>query len=128
MNARPVLLTFCLAVAVCGGACKRKKAPQPELPAPAAAPVAGTAPPQPGQPSPVPQEVATTREAQVADAYIQEMSQTLNDFLADYIRQHKRVPKDINEMVSLKLITSVPVLPAGKKWVIDQQTGKIFAR
>ena len=61
-------------------------------------------------------------------AYVQEMTSTLNDFLADYIRQHKRVPKDINEMMSLKLITSIPALPAGKKWVINQQTGKISAQ
>ena len=56
------------------------------------------------------------------------MTSTLNDFLADYIRQHKRVPRDINEMMSLKLITSIPVLPGGKKWVINQQTGKISAQ
>lgn len=62
------------------------------------------------------------------EAYVQEMTQTLNDFLADYIREKKRVPKDINEMVSLKIITSIPVLPSGKKWIINQQTGKISAQ
>jgi hypothetical protein len=56
------------------------------------------------------------------------MTQTLNDFLGDYIRQHKRIPKDINEMVSLKIITSIPVLPGGRKWVIDPQSGKISAQ
>ena len=68
-----------------------------------------------------------TRETHDA-VYIQEMTSTLNDFLADYTRQHKRVPRDINEMLSLKLITSIPVLPGGKKWVIHQQTGKISAQ
>ena len=68
-----------------------------------------------------------TRETHDAK-YIQEMTSTLNDFLADYTRQHKRVPKDINEMMSLKLITSIPVLPGGKKWIINQQTGKISAQ
>ncbi|MFM8468873.1 MAG: hypothetical protein ACKODH_02720 [Limisphaerales bacterium] len=56
------------------------------------------------------------------------MTQTLNDFLGDYIKQKKRIPKDVSEMVGLKVITSVPVLPGGKKWVIDQQTGKISAQ
>ena len=56
------------------------------------------------------------------------MTQTLNDFLGDYIKRNKRIPKDINEMISLKIITSVPVLPGGKKWVINQQTGKICAQ
>ena len=69
----------------------------------------------------------STRESKDA-AYTLEMTQTLNDFLGDYIKQHKRIPKDINEMVSLKIITSVPVLPGGRKWVIDQQTGKISAQ
>ncbi len=31
-------------------------------------------------------------------------------------------------MVSLKIITSIPALPGGKKWVIDQQTGKLSAQ
>ena len=56
------------------------------------------------------------------------MTRTLNNYLGDYIRQHKRIPKDINEMVSLKIITSIPVLPGGRKWVIDQQTGKLSAQ
>lgn len=124
---RPFLLTFCVTVAVCGVGCKRQKAPQPELTAPAEAPVATVAP-QPGQPSPLPPRGGTTREADVAASYIQEMTQTLNDFLGDYIREKKRMPKDINEMVSLKIITSIPVLPGGKKWVINQQTGKISAQ
>lgn len=74
-----------------------------------------------------PATVVTTIASNQA-AYEQEMAQTLNDFLADYIREKKRIPKDINEMISLKLITSVPALPAGKKWVINQQTGKISAQ
>ncbi|NBV22816.1 MAG: hypothetical protein EBS05_12985 [Proteobacteria bacterium] len=69
----------------------------------------------------------STRESKDT-AYTLEMTQTLNDFLGDYIRQHKRIPKDINEMVSLKIITSIPVLPGGRKWVIDPQSGKISAQ
>ncbi len=56
------------------------------------------------------------------------MTQTLNDLLGDYIREKKRVPRDIGEMMSLKIITSIPALPPGKKWVINQQTGKISAQ
>lgn len=106
--------------------CKRRKAPEPPAPAPVEASAATSAAPapQPGQPAP---PVATTRESNDA-AYTQEMTQTLNDFLGDYIKQKKRIPKDVSEMVGLKVITSVPVLPGGKKWVIDQQTGKISAQ
>lgn len=81
-----------------------------------------------GAPPPAPaSQGGATRETHDA-AYVQEMTSTLNDFLADYIREKKRVPRDINEMVSLKVITSIPVLPGGKKWVINQQTGKISAQ
>jgi hypothetical protein len=89
-----------------------------------AAPIAMPAGAPPAAPA---SQGGATRETHDA-TYIQEMTSTLNDFLADYIREKKRIPKDINEMVSLKLITSIPVLPGGKKWVINQQTGKISAQ
>lgn len=81
-----------------------------------------------GAPPPASVDAGGATRATHDAVYIQEMTSTLNDFLADYIRQHKRVPRDINEMVSLKLITSIPTLPGGKKWVINQQTGKISAQ
>lgn len=106
-------------------ACKRD-APEP---VPVAAPPAPAQPasapaPAPGQPAP---PVVNTQESSDA-AYIQETTQLLNDFLAEYKKTNTRIPKDVAEMVSLKIITSAPVLPGGKKWVIDQQTGKISAR
>ncbi len=52
----------------------------------------------------------------------------MNDLLADYIRKNKRTPKDIGEMMGLGIITSIPPAPPGKKWVINQQTGKVSAR
>jgi len=124
---RPTIsLTVALLVVLSAAGCRRKSAAPPPVAPPAetpAAPVAATPPPAPGTPAPV---VTTTASNQAA--YEQEMTQTLNDFLGDYIREKKRIPKDINEMMSLKLITSIPVLPAGKKWVINQQTGKISAQ
>lgn len=89
-----------------------------------AAPIAMPAGAPPAAPA---NQGGATRETHDA-AYIQEMTSTLNDFIADYARQNKRVPKDVGEMVSLKLITSIPVLPGGKKWVVNQQTGKISAQ
>jgi hypothetical protein len=120
-----ILILACATLVFIG--CRKRSAPVAAAPAPAesSATPAATAPaPQSGGPAPA---LVTTQASNDA-AYIQEMTQTLNDFLADYIRQHKRVPRDINEMMSLKLITSIPVLPGGKKWVINQQTGKISAQ
>lgn len=126
LNRPTISLAVALLMALAATGCRRKSATPPPAAPPAeapAAPVAATPPPAPGTPAPV---VTTTASNQAA--YEQEMTQTLNDFLADYIREKKRIPKDISEMVSLKIITSVPALPAGKKWVINQQTGKISAQ
>ncbi len=113
---------LCVIVLVAG--CRRKPNPAPAPAAPAEVPSPAVATPPPSQPPP---PVVSTIESKDT-AYTQEMTQTLNDFLGDYIKQHKRIPRDIAEMVSLKIITSVPVLPGGKKWVINQQTGKISAQ
>lgn len=119
------LFLLLLGVALTIG-CRRSRTDTPS-PEAAGTPAAPVPMPAGAPPAALPSQGGATRETHDA-TYIQEMTSTLNDFLADYIRQHKRVPKDINEMVSLKIITSVPVLPGGKKWVIDQQTGKISAR
>ena len=129
-----LLLPVGLCVLVLVAGCRREPTPAPAPAAPAApaeVPGPAVATPQPGQPPP---PIVSTIESKDT-AYTQEMVQTLNDFLGDYIKQHKRVPRDIAEMVNLKIITSVPVLPGGKKWVIggkkwviNQQTGKISAQ
>lgn len=122
---RALLPCLCGIVLVAG--CKRRQPSQPApppVPAEFPAVVPAVPAPQLGQPPP---PAVSTRESHDS-AYTLEMTQTLNDFLADYIREKKRIPKDISEMVSLKIITSVPVLPGGKKWVINQQTGKISAQ
>lgn len=119
-----LVLGICAAVAVSG--CRRKKSSAPEAPSPVE--VSAAAPPAPApSTTPAPAQSVTTHASNEA-AYIQEMEQTLNDFLAEYIRAKKRTPKDINEMLSLRIITSMPPIPAGKKWVINQQTGKISAQ
>lgn len=128
------LLPLCLGAAVFAAGCKPGQTPDPEppapvrprAPAPASAPKPATPPASVAQPGPPPAAVSP-RESNDA-AYTREMTQTLNDFLGDYIKQNKRIPKDTDEMLRLKIITSVPPVPGGGKWVIDQQTGKISAR
>lgn len=130
MISRPVslilALSICTAVVVTG--CRRKEVDAPESqPVPTEPPpTAASIQQQPTAGATIVQGVSTIESKD--SAYTQEMTQTLNDFLGDYIKQNKKTPKDINEMVSLKIITSIPVLPGGKKWVINQQTGKISAQ
>jgi hypothetical protein len=126
---RTISFRFGLVIALCAltalTACRRRS--NAIAPGATEAPSAPVAMPAGAPPAAPAAQGGATRETHDAN-YIQEMTSTLNDFLADYTRQHKRVPKDINEMMSLKLITSIPVLPGGKKWVINQQTGKISAQ
>ncbi len=120
-------LAAALSATVATVGCRKRQevqAPAPPSEAPAVSVTPSAAPAPATGPAP---SVVTTKASNDA-AYIQEMTQTLNDFLGDYIREKKRTPKDISEMVSLKIITSVPTLPAGKRWVINQQTGKISAQ
>lgn len=134
MKTLPLVVPLLACAIVVTAGCHRRKGVTPEPAPPVAEPPAAPANPVPTSPRPAASvesgpapALVTTRESNDA-AYVQEMTQTLNDFLADYIREKKRVPRDINEMVSLKIITSIPVLPGGKKWVINQQTGKISAQ
>lgn len=122
-------LVIVLSVAVFGTGCRRKKAETdvaPPMPskAPAAIAMAPALPPI-GDTTPV--QKISTPESLDSD-YTAEMADSLNSFLGDYIRANKRIPKDLNEMVSLKIITSIPPVPGGKQWVIDQRTGRISAR
>ncbi|MBI3877095.1 MAG: hypothetical protein HY300_14255 [Verrucomicrobia bacterium] len=122
--------TFSASLPLCCCAALLLLACKPDVPAPVAPPAVAPAPaaampaPATGQPAP---PVVTTRESN-DDAYTKEMTQTMNEFLGEYIKANKRIPKDVGEMVGLKIITSVPMLPGGKKWVIDQQTGRISAK
>jgi len=117
------VVALCAMTALTG--CRRRNnAPAPTSAEAPSAPIAMPAGAPPAAPA---SQGGATRETHDA-TYIQEMTSSLNDFLADYIREKKRTPKDINEMVSLKIITSIPTLPGGKKWVINQQTGKISAQ
>jgi hypothetical protein len=129
-----ISLSFVLAIAVFAlPGCSRKKAeappPQAEAPAPSPSPKTetGVPAPPPAEAAPAPEPAVTTK-ASNDSAYIKEMEQTLNEFLGDYVRANHRIPKDINEMLNLKIITSIPAVPAGKRWVIDQKTGKISAK
>lgn len=49
----------------------------------------------------------------------------MNMLLGEYVAEHKRIPKDVNEMVAWKIISKVPPPPAGKRYVIDQSNGRI---
>jgi|GEM_PF-1374659 hypothetical protein len=130
---QPQVLVLLVTLVLVAGCRRQEEAAPAALPvakAPSApvAPVPPTSPAAP--PGPAPAQAVSPKDANATAyaGYIQELEQTMTDLLGEYIRKHKRTPKDINEMMSLGVITSIPPAPAGKKWVIDQQTGKVSAR
>jgi len=52
-------------------------------------------------------------------------TEQLNAILGDYIDAYNRVPKDLDELVRLKLIPRIPDPPAGKKYKINQSTHQV---
>jgi hypothetical protein len=100
----PLLLAFAL-VAVSTG-CRKKTAPvdsssaAPAGPSPIVLP-AGTRPP--GAVTPAPAALATQ----------------LNNALHSFLESKGRMPHDINELATAKLMPSVPPPPPGRKYAID---------
>lgn len=100
----PLLLALALVVASTG--CRKKPAPAgastpgPVVPSPIVLP-AGTRPP--GAVAPVPAALATQ----------------LNNALHSFIEMKGRMPNDINELATAKLVPAVPPPPPGRKYAID---------
>ena len=69
-------------------------------------------PPPPDAPAAEPQQLTASEEMSL-------VPESLNSVLRDYYDAESRVPKDLEEMVQLKLIPRVPTPPPGKKYVID---------
>lgn len=100
----PLLLALALVTASAG--CRKKTAPagssaaEPAGPSPIVLP-AGTRPS--GATAPVPPALATQ----------------LNDALHSYLEMKGRMPNDINELATAKLVPAVPPPPPGRKYAID---------
>jgi hypothetical protein len=54
-----------------------------------------------------------------------DLTETLNGILTDYADAHGRVPKDLAEMVRLKLIPRIPEAPPGKRFLINAERREI---
>ncbi|MBI3874547.1 MAG: hypothetical protein HY300_00955 [Verrucomicrobia bacterium] len=50
----------------------------------------------------------------------------MNSILSDYMSESRKTPKDMEEMVRLKLIRAIPAAPPGKKYVLDQNKRRVI--
>jgi hypothetical protein len=108
------------------GKSKKPETPQAAPPeqAVSAEAIAAPAPPAPPHPSQAPAESGD----RPIPANMQDVSldlESLNIILDNYYTAYEKVPKDINDMIRLKLIKRAPTPPPGKKYVIDPKKHKI---
>jgi hypothetical protein len=54
-----------------------------------------------------------------------DLTETLNSILTDYVDANDRVPRDLSEMVRLKLISRIPEAPPGKRYAINADRREI---
>jgi hypothetical protein len=117
---------FSLCALMVLGACKPKPEPPPPTPAEPKAPPSGTvsllpssessAPPPPSaEGAPVPAETTRTEPPPEEN----NVNETLTSVIRDFYDSSGRLPKDIQELVTLKLIPKMPEAPPGKKYELD---------
>jgi len=117
---------FSLCAVLALGACKPKPEPPPPTPVEPKAPPSGTvsllppsdnsAPPPPSAES-APVRAETTRTEPPPEE--NNVNETLTSIIRDFYDSNGRLPKDIQELVTLRLISKIPEAPPGKKFVLD---------
>jgi hypothetical protein len=114
-----VVATLLATLGVAG--CSKKTEPPPPEPRPAAAAVSVDATPEAAAPpAPTPNEPPPTGAP--ASAPEHELSlKELTTAVQTYMQVNPEYPKDLNDLVKMKLLKKMPVPPPGKKFVIDRQ-------
>jgi hypothetical protein len=117
-NLKKVTLGAALIVGLLTG-CGKKDAPT-ETPAAEPAAPAETAPTDAPPPPPVPggANSAPAPEAAPAEEKIDALTQVKNA-IQSFVISNERPPKDLNELVRMKYLKSLPAAPPGKKFVYD---------
>jgi hypothetical protein len=110
----------------CLAACKK---PEPLPPAPVTVTPAPNASrmENPAAPTPPPVAQAPTPEAG-KEVDLEEARAALNQAMRTWFLTRPNPPRDLNELVAAKLISSIPPPPPGKKWVPDARTMSVSAK
>lgn len=102
--------------------------PQPQKPAPVVAPPPSQAPP-PAPTSGIPATAVAEPGAPVPAPNVSPMEFSNATYLTllvqDFYAKNGRVPKDINELVTAKMIQTPPKPPPGTRYVIDAKNRQV---
>ena len=125
----------CLLAALVSVGCRRKTPPaDPGTPAATSQPAGSPAPAAPkGEFTPAPAVPADSPAAKahsemdqkLASGNVQLQLQVLDELLQAWVMSQNSIPKDLQALVGAKMLTKVPTPPSGKRFAVDQKTGRV---
>ncbi len=63
-------------------------------------------------------------DQKLASGNVQLQLQVLDDVLQAWVMSQNTIPKDLGELVRAKMLSKLPVAPPGKRFAVDQKTGR----
>lgn len=123
-------ITCCLLAALLAVGCRKKTTPaDPSTQAtPSTAPAApkGEFTPAPAVPANSPAAKAHSEmDQKLASGNVQLQLQVLDELLQAWVMSQNSIPKDLQALVGAKMLTKVPTPPPGKRFAVDQKTGRV---
>jgi len=130
-----LIIICCLLAALVSVGCRRKT-PQadPGTPAATSQPAGSPAPAAPkGEFTPAPAvpvdspaaKAHSEMDQKLASGNVQLQLQVLDELLQAWVMSQNSIPKDLQALVGAKMLTKVPTPPPGKRFAVDQKTGRV---
>lgn len=130
-----LIIICCLLAALVSVSCRRKTPPaDPGTPAATSQPDGSPAPAAPkGEFTPAPAVPADSPAAKahsemdqkLASGNVQLQLQVLDELVQAWVMSQNSIPKDLQALVGAKMLTKVPTPPPGKRFAVDQKTGRV---
>ena len=63
-------------------------------------------------------------DQKLASGNVQQQVQVLDELVQAWVMTKNSIPKDLEELVKAKMLSKVPIAPPGKRFAVDQKTGR----
>ena len=122
-------ITCCLLSVILAVGCRKKTTPADSNTAatPTAAPAApkGEFTPAPAVPADSPSAKAHTEmDQKLASGNVQLQLQVLDELVQAWVMSQNSIPKNLDALVQAKMLAKLPTPPPGKRFAVDQKTGR----
>lgn len=64
-------------------------------------------------------------DQKLASGNVQLQLQVLDELVQAWVMSQNSIPKDLQALVGAKMLTKVPTPPPGKRFAVDQKTGRV---